>query len=104
MSEKITQEKLKDLYILRHLVDELEGRLETLRQEIRDLHGMGAEVEKGPFGLEVTSYREERTNAKMLVEAIAKVLGEDKARELKAEATKVSEKTLVKVVLLEGSR
>lgn len=87
----ITQEKLKAYYDMKLQTDTLQKKLDALRQELLDLHGMKAEVESGPFSLEVNHVSEERVNAKALVEAVAKEFGEEKAKEMKSAASKSNE-------------
>jgi riboflavin synthase len=97
----ITQEQLKEFYVIKYQLKALDARKDALRQAILDLNGMKAEVETGPFVLRVTSYEEERVDTKALLEAVAKELGEEKAKALKAAAIKKNTKTLVDVNLRE---
>ncbi len=98
---EIAQDKLKTYHSKKAEADALKGEIDGLRQELIDFHGLGDVPEEGPFGLEISSYTEERVSSKKLLEAVAKELGEEKAKNLRAECVSTIPKTRVDVFLKE---
>lgn len=98
--EPIKQEELKAFYERKLAFEKEEDELKKLKQNFADRKGMGAETQPGPFDLIVTQVAQNRVNDKLLIEAIAKDLGSEKAEAYKAAATKKTEYNTVSVKLV----
>lgn len=97
--EPITQAELKAFYERKLAFEKEEDEMKKVKQGFADRKGMGAEIQPGPFDLIVTQVAQNRVNDKLLIEAIAKDLGSEKAEAYKAAATKKTEYSTVSVKL-----
>lgn len=95
----ITQEDVKKYHEHKIALEELKAELDAMRQALIDRAGMGEEIERGPFVLDVDDVTARRVDSKKLIDEVAKVLGPEKAQVLKEAATKVSEYKKIKVTL-----
>lgn len=93
----IKQEELKEFFVIKKRMEADEERHKTLRQSFIDRVGMGAKVESGPLVLDKTTFESNRVNMELLLEEVAKRLGEDAAKQIKKLATKKSTSDRVSV-------
>lgn len=98
-ADQIKQAELKAFYERKVAFEKEEDELKKIKQGFVDRKGMGAEIQPGPFELVVTHVSQNRVNDKLLIEAIAKDIGSEKAESYKAAATKKSEYDTVSVKL-----